>query len=39
VRTATDGEEGLRPGDLARFDIILLDLLMPKKPASKCSPR
>jgi DNA-binding response OmpR family regulator len=32
VRTATDGEEGLALATSQRFDIILLDLLMPKKP-------
>jgi len=32
VRTATDGEEGLALAISQRFDIILLDLLMPKKP-------
>ena len=32
VRTATDGEEGLALALGERFDVILLDLLMPKKP-------
>jgi DNA-binding response OmpR family regulator len=32
VRTATDGEAGLALATSQRFDIILLDLLMPKKP-------
>jgi DNA-binding response OmpR family regulator len=32
VRTATDGEEGLALATSQPFDIILLDLLMPKKP-------
>lgn len=32
VRTATDGEEGLALATSQSFDIILLDLLMPKKP-------
>jgi two-component system, NtrC family, response regulator AtoC len=32
VISATDGEEGLRLARSERFDLILLDLLMPKKP-------
>jgi DNA-binding response OmpR family regulator len=32
VRTATDGEEGLALATSQPFDVILLDLLMPKKP-------
>ena len=32
VTTATDGEEGLRLARQERFDIVLLDLLMPKVP-------
>ncbi len=32
VVAATDGEEGLRMAQAARFDVILLDLLTPKKP-------
>jgi DNA-binding response OmpR family regulator len=32
VRTATDGEVGLALAASQPFDIILLDLLMPKKP-------
>jgi len=30
--TAADGDEGLRVAKGSRFDLILLDLLMPKKP-------
>jgi DNA-binding response OmpR family regulator len=32
VRTATDGEEGLSLALSERFDVVLLDFLMPKKP-------
>ena len=32
VRTATDGEQGLALATSESFDLILLDLLMPKKP-------
>jgi len=32
VRTATDGEQGLALASSESFDLILLDLLMPKKP-------
>jgi CheY-like chemotaxis protein len=32
VVSATDGEEGLRLVKSDRFDLVLLDLLMPKKP-------
>jgi DNA-binding response OmpR family regulator len=32
VVTAADGDEGLRAAKGSRFDLILLDLLMPKKP-------
>jgi DNA-binding response OmpR family regulator len=32
VTTACDGEEGLVRAKAERFDVILLDLLMPKKP-------
>jgi two-component system, OmpR family, phosphate regulon response regulator PhoB len=32
VTCATDGEEGLRLAQSEVFDLILLDLLMPKKP-------
>jgi DNA-binding response OmpR family regulator len=32
VVTAVDGDEGLRAAKGSRFDLILLDLLMPKKP-------
>jgi DNA-binding response OmpR family regulator len=32
VHTATDGEEGLALATSQPFDIILVDLLMPKKP-------
>jgi len=32
VTSATDGEEGLRLALSETFDVILLDLLMPKKP-------
>lgn len=32
VTTATDGEEGLRRAMSEPFELILLDLLMPKKP-------
>jgi DNA-binding response OmpR family regulator len=35
VTSATDGEEGLRLAKSAPFDLILLDLLMPKKPGSE----
>ena len=44
VRTATDGEQGLALATSESFDLILLDLLMPKKPgievlaALKASP-
>jgi two-component system chemotaxis response regulator CheY len=32
VRTATDGEAGLALALAEHFDVVLLDLLMPKKP-------
>lgn len=32
VQTATDGEAGLALALAERFDVVLLDLLMPKKP-------
>ena len=32
VLTATDGEQGLSLALSERFDVVLLDLLMPKKP-------
>ena len=35
VTCATDGEEGLRLAQSEMFDLILLDLLMPKKPGTE----
>ncbi|HEU0265102.1 MAG TPA: response regulator, partial [Geobacterales bacterium] len=31
VETASDGEEGYRKGSEGRFDLIVLDVMMPKK--------
>ena len=35
VTSATDGEEGLRLASTGPFDVVLLDLLMPKLPGIK----